>query len=153
MHDAKAHFSLAATLGIYLLLPLGMNGLIFGLGWSTPRPSNPMLPPGWAVGSIWMLLFAAMGTARWLCESAALSGRAAHWIDALAILCLLYPLYTLGLRSDTIGLAGTIVTAIFAAAVIAKAQQASRPAAALTSAVLLWLVYAGIATARGLRKA
>jgi hypothetical protein len=58
--------SLAANLALYLVPPLLLNGIIFGLGWDRDSTPNPYLPPGWAVGSIWMLLFAAMGTASWL---------------------------------------------------------------------------------------
>ena len=142
--------SLALTLTIYLLTPLAMNGLIFGLGWATPHPANPLLPPGWAVGTIWMLLFAAMALSRWLVLSN--SPAMANAVDALAFLCLIYPLYTLGLSSDRIGLAGTIVTALLAIAVVAGLARRCARAAALTSAVLAWLIYAGVATAIGLER-
>jgi tryptophan-rich sensory protein len=127
--------SLAPTLTIYLLTPLAMNGLIFGLGWATSRPTNPLIPPGWAVGTIWMLLFAAMGLARWLVRGS--SPAMAIAVDALAFLCLIYPLYTVGLSSDRIGLAGTIVTALVAIAVVAGLAPRCARAAALTSA-LCW---------------
>jgi len=140
--------SLAVTIAVYLVAPLAMNGVIFGLGWATPHPANPMLPPGWAVGTIWMLLFAAMSLARWLVRGD--PPAMAYAVDALAFLCLIYPLYTLGLSSDRIGLAGTIVTALVAIAVIVGLARWCARAAALTSAVLVWLIYAGVATAVGL---
>jgi tryptophan-rich sensory protein len=141
--------SASLTLAIYLLAPLAMNGIIFGLGWATPHPANPLLPPGWAVGTIWMALFAAMGISRWLVR--AKSSALAHAVDALAFLCLIYPLYTLGLSSDRIGLAGTIVTALLAAGVVIRLARRCARATALTSAVLIWLIYAGIATGIGLQ--
>jgi len=150
MKSSAPPTSLALTLVIYLLTPLAMNGIIFGLGWATSSPANPLIPPGWAVGTIWMLLFAAMGFARWLVRGK--SPAMAHAVDALAFLCLIYPLYTLGLSSDRIGLAGTIVTALVAAGVIVGLARKCARAAALTSAVLAWLIYAGIATAVGLER-
>jgi len=150
MKSSAPPASLAATLALYLLTPLAMNGIIFGLGWATTHPSNPLLPPGWAVGTIWMLLFAAMGYARWLVRGK--SPAMAHAVDTLAFLCLIYPLYTLGLSSDRIGLVGTIVTAIVAIAVVARLARWCARAAALTSAVLAWLIYAGVATAIGLER-
>jgi tryptophan-rich sensory protein len=150
MADTARPITLPANLALYLLTPLIMNGIIFSLHWSTataPHP-NPMLPPGWAVGSIWMLLFLAMGLARWLARL--ISAPSARWIDALAILCLLYPLYTAGLSNDTVGLIGALHTAGFAAFILTRLQRVSKLAALLTSLVLLWLLYASTALAFGL---
>jgi len=135
--------SLALTLTIYLLSPLLLNGIIFGLHWDTPHPANPMLPPGAIVGSIWMLLFLAMGIARWLVAQR--NAASAKWPDALAIACMLYPLYTAGLRSLTIGFWGTVVTLILAAAVLLRVRPIRISAAALIVPVIVWLAYAGTA--------
>jgi tryptophan-rich sensory protein len=151
MADDARPITLPANLALYLLTPLVMNGIIFSLHWSpvasAPHP-NPMLPPGWAVGAVWMLLYLAMGVARWLTRL--ISPPAARWIDALAILCLLYPLYTAGLSNDNSGLLGALLTAGFAAFVLTRLQRVSKLAALLTSLVLLWLLYASTALAFGL---
>ncbi|SEF99798.1 TspO and MBR related proteins [Bryocella elongata] len=135
--------SLALTLAIYLLSPLLLNGIIFALHWDTPHPANPMLPPGAIVGSIWMLLFLAMGLARWL--AAQRNAAIARWPDALALACMLYPLYTAGLRSLTIGFWGTVATLILAAAVLLRVRPIRTSAAALIVPVIVWLAYAGTA--------
>jgi tryptophan-rich sensory protein len=151
MADTARPVTLPVTLAFYLVTPLALNGLIFCLHWPSTTAAthaNPMLPPGWAVGSIWLLLFLAMGTGRWLARL--ISPPAARWIDTLAILCLLYPLYTVGLSNDQIGLIGALVSATYAAYAIFGLQRVSKIAAILTSLVLIWLVYASAALAYGL---
>ena len=50
-----------------LALVLGLNALVYGLGWNDDAGAEPSYaPPGVAVGAIWVLLFALMGIARWL---------------------------------------------------------------------------------------
>ena len=106
---------LAANLVVFVGLPVVLNGVIFGLGWNRASGPNVGIPPGWFVGSMWVVLFAGMGLARWLLLRAA-TGRAeqrrVEWVSLLAFLCLLYPLYTVGLRDDRVGLVGNVVTAV-----------------------------------------
>ncbi len=140
--------SLGANLAVFLLSPLLLNGVIFSLRWDRSAVPNPYLPPGWVVGTIWMLLFAAMGTARWLL----LKAGAPTWpVTMLAVLCMLYPLYTEGLRNDRTGLAGALVTGVVALYAVGKAGPESSAAAGLLSPVVLWLGYASAALWRGLR--
>ena len=147
----KTRPSLAATLAVYILAPLALNGIIFTLGWQGSAPKNPMLPPGWVIGLIWMLLFTGMGIARWILTRG-LNPRVARWVDGLALLCLAYPLYTLGLRSIGIGLAGAIVTALLAFALTARVWRESRTASLLIACVALWTLYAETALASGLHR-
>jgi tryptophan-rich sensory protein len=142
--------SLAGNLAVFLLLPLVLNGLIFGLGWNGPARAMAGIPPGWVVGSLWMLLFAGMAVARWLLlrEAVTRNERAvSEWVSALAFLCLIYPLYTVGLSNERIGLIGNSLTAMVAIVVAARAWRVSRAAAGCVSAVVLWLLYAAGATA------
>lgn len=134
--------------------PLLLNGVIFGLGWNRPRAKSAGIPPGWVVGSLWLLLFAGMGAARWQLEDASPSlfrERRSEWVSLLAFLCLIYPLYTGGLRDDRIGLGGNIVTAAVGFAATERVAHRSRAAALLLVPTCAWLTYAGIATARALR--
>jgi len=125
-----------------------LNGIIFGLGWNGNTAPSPYLPPCWLVGTIWMVLFTAMGAARWIL----VRGNSGTWpVSLLAFLCMIYPLYTLGLSSEKIGLAGSIATAAVAIWVVARLARGSRTAAALTSLVLAWLVFASIELARTMR--
>lgn len=144
---------LAANLGVFVGLPLVLNGLIFGLGWNRAGGMQVGLPPGWVVGSLWVVLFAGMGTARWLLLRAARGReeqRRAEWVSLLAFLCLLYPLYTAGLRDDRVGLVGNVLTAVVAVAVAVFAWKRVRAAGVWLAAVCAWLVYAAGATAYGI---
>ncbi len=138
---------LTANLVVFVGLPLVLNGVIFGLGWQRPSGPQPGLPPGWVVGSLWLVLFAGMGVARWLL----LRARAgAEWVSLLALLCLLYPLYTAGLRNDRVGLVGNVVTLVVALGVAVYAWRRVRVAGACVTAVCAWLLYAATATAYGI---
>jgi benzodiazapine receptor len=149
--SSLSRHSLAATLAVYILAPLALNGIIFTLGWQDAAPKNPMLPPGWVIGLIWMLLFAGMGIARWILTRG-LDPRVARWVDGLALLCLIYPLYTLGLRNVAIGLAGAIITAVVALAITVRVWRESRTASLLIACVALWTLYAETALASGLHR-
>jgi tryptophan-rich sensory protein len=143
-------FSLAGNLAVFIVLPLVLNGVIFGLGWNreTAASKGQMagIPPGWVVGTIWMLLFTAMGVARWLLIRRG-AGRLVEGPSLLAFLCLLYPLYTAGLRNDSVGLVGNIVTAAVALPVAVLVWRWSRAATGCLAAVCAWLLYAAGATA------
>jgi tryptophan-rich sensory protein len=115
----------------------------------------PGLPPGWVVGGIWMVLFAAMGVARWLLLRRGVergAGLAAAGVALLGFLCLLYPLYTIGLSNDRAGLVGNVITLLVALAVAVLSWRLSRAAGACIVAACLWLTYAGAVTANGLAR-
>jgi tryptophan-rich sensory protein len=144
---------LAANQVVFVGLPLVLNGVIFGLGWD--RASGPQvgIPPGWIVGALWVVLFAGMGTARWLLLRAARrheDQQRAEWVSLLAFLCLLYPLYTLGLRDDRVGLVGNLITAVVGIGVSVFAWRRVRAAGVWLAAVCAWLLYAAGATAYGI---
>jgi tryptophan-rich sensory protein len=145
--------SLAGNLAVFIVLPLVLNGVIFGLGWdrTTGAAKGQMagIPPGWAVGAIWMLLFTAMGAARWLLIRRN-AGRLVEGPSLLGFLCLLYPLYTAGLQNDSVGLVGNLVTAAVAVPLAVLVWRWSRAATGCLAAVCAWLVYAAGATAYGL---
>ncbi|WP_263377307.1 tryptophan-rich sensory protein [Granulicella paludicola] len=145
--------SLAGNLAVFIVLPLVLNGLIFGLRWDrdTQAAKGQMagIPPGWVVGAIWMVLFTAMGLARWLLIRRN-AGRLVEGPSLLGFLCLLYPLYTAGLQNDSVGLVGNIVTAAVALPLAVLVWRWSRAATGCLSAVCAWLVYAAGATAYSL---
>ncbi len=145
MEHKQRMSGLAANLAVFVLVPLALNGVIFGLGWDRAGEPMPGIPPGPVVGTIWVVLFAGMGIARWYLLRARQGG--AEWVSLLAFVCLLYPFYTAGLRDDRVGLVGNLVTAALAVAVAVIAWQRCRAAGACISAVCVWLLYAGAATA------
>ena len=150
----KAKKNLSTNLAVFVGAPLVLNGIIFALGWNRPRAKAAGIPPGWAVGSLWLLLFAGMGAARWQLESASTSlfrERRSEWVSLLAFLCLTYPLYTEGLQDDRIGLGGNIVTGLVSCVAVERVAHRSRTAALLLLPTCLWLGYAGYATTRAIR--
>jgi hypothetical protein len=95
-----------------------------------------------------VVLFAAMGVARWLLLRVGRGG--AEGVSLLAFLCLLYPLYTAGLSNDRVGLVGNVVTAVVGVVVGVAAGLRSRVAGGCVAAVCAWLMYAAGATAYGI---
>jgi tryptophan-rich sensory protein len=144
--------SLTANVAVFVLVTLALNGVIFGLGWDRASTPSPGIPPGWIVGAIWVLLFAAMGVARW----AMLRRPGRRWIaelpTLLGFLCLIYPLYTSGLSDDRVGLIGNVLTAAVAVPIALAAWWRSRVAGWCISAVCAWLVYAAAAVGDGLHR-
>ncbi|MGA7158071.1 MAG: TspO/MBR family protein [Acidobacteriaceae bacterium] len=137
--------SLWGNLLVFVGLPLVVNGVIFGLGWERGGGPQPGLPPGWVVGTIWVVLFAGMGVARWLLLRAAMTRgeeRRAEWVSLLGLICLLYPFYTAGLRDDRVGLVGNLVTLAVAVGVCRFAWRRVRVAGVWLLAVCVWLAYA-----------
>ena len=147
---------LVANVAVSLFVVLVTNGLIFGLGWDTSSPKTaPSLydPPGWFIGVVWTVLFALMGAARWRILKSGGKNAAFHarLVVGLIVFCLIYPFYTLGLRSILIGLIGNVATAIFAAWIIAQIKTSSRTAAVFVSPVVAWLSFATFLTVRMLQ--
>jgi tryptophan-rich sensory protein len=144
---------LGANLTLFLVPPLLLNSVIFGLGWNRTSAALPGLPPGWVVGALWMLLFAGMGVARWLLVRDGMDRgvrAAAAAVLLLGFLCLIYPLYTLGFSNDRAGLVGNLITLLVAVPVLLLALRRSRAAAGCISAVCLWLSYAATVTGYGI---
>ena len=142
---------LAANLAVFVGMPVLVNGLIFGLGWGRSSGPQPGLPPGWVVGTIWVVLFAGMGVARWLLLRAARSHGEqwrAEWVSALAFLCLLYPLYTSGFSNKFDGLVGNVVTWVAAVPIALYVFRRSRVAGLCLAPLVVWLGYAAWVTAR-----
>jgi len=154
MSDGQPVMSgLAANLAVFVGAPLVVNGLIFGLGWARTDGPQAGLPPGWVVGVIWVVLFAGMGTARWLLLRTAwvdVEQRRVERVTLLAFVCLLYPLYTAGLQNERVGLVGNILTLWLARAAAVYAWRRVRAAGWCLFAVCAWLLYAAGATAYGI---
>ena len=104
------------------------------------RPPLAPAPPGWVVGAVWTVLFAALGATYGVAvRRNDLAGR--QLVVALLLLCAAYPAYTIGLRDAGIGLAGNIITALAALAVGARTARYGTSGAA-PFAVVAWLTYA-----------
>lgn len=126
---------------------LVVNGLIFGLGFagpSNPPPPSSHLPPDWVIGAVWTVLFCGLGVARYALLRVN-AGRDALLVTALAVFCLMYPFYTLGLRSARIGFIGNIATIVAALLIAGFCLRHSRAAAACSTAVAAWVTFATLA--------
>jgi tryptophan-rich sensory protein len=141
--------SLAGNLVLFIGGCLAANALIFGLGFASST-SQAGDPPGWLVGTAWTLWFALFGVAHWLLGGEGLQfARARLGVELLAILCLLYPLYTMGLSNQVIGLVGNTFTALVTAGLVWWLWPLNRPAALLVLPVIPWLAFASWTILRG----
>lgn len=149
MNQMKTVYRRLAFVLIPLAAAAAMNGAIFGSGWNrrdqdadSPLRSR-VLPPGWAVGTIWAILFGLLGFAM------ALSFEARDHLTlgaygALALVCLVYPLYTAGLRLAH-GIIGNLAT-LLAAFLVGMLASARRPSTLpYLAPLLLWLAYVNLA--------
>jgi tryptophan-rich sensory protein len=120
--------------GIAILSAVAVNGII---QWINPgEMSNPgdvpLQPPGYVIGIIWIVLFAAMVSARWLLIANPLNTRHTRGLLLwLLLLCLAYPFYTFGLRNNVIGLMGALSILVPAVFFVIQASSISRLAAGL----------------------
>ena len=147
--------SLALHVLATILITVAVNGLVFGLGWAGAAPdaarNNWLLPPGWVVGTVWLVLLALVAVAYWLLASAddRRGKTLAPWLLALIAVCLAYPFYTFGFRSIAMEMIGNVVTIAGAAVLTVLALRSSRLAAGLICLVVIWVSYATFATLAG----
>jgi len=137
---------LAANLAIAFIVAALANAVVFALnrGEDLAAPTYPFMPPGYVIGIVWVCLFLFLGAARWLVlGDGDRPYRGGLWIWGLLLICAAYPVYTLGLRSLDIGLAGNIATAILSIWIALHIRRRSRLAAALVSMVAVWVTFAG----------
>lgn len=146
---------LALNIGVALGAVLLTNLLILLFNPSqmtTPAETYRFEPPGWVIGLVWTLLFAALGLSRWLILGTRVGQtKGADWIVLLLLLCAAYPFYTLGLRSPVMGLIGNAVTCVFALWVANRVRQRSVTAAWLISSVAAWVAFASVLIVEQLR--
>lgn len=134
---------LIANATAFVVAALVINGVIFALGWNlTPSATRPpLIPPGPVVGTVWTLLFALMGAARWawLRDTPGDDRGWRVWTPvALAVGCLAYPFYTGGLANQTSAYIGTVVTLAAAIVIAGLLYRRSPLAAGLIVPTALW---------------
>jgi tryptophan-rich sensory protein len=145
---------LISNAGMAILSALAVNGIIELINPSEMASAGdvPLQPPGYVIGIIWTLLFAAMGSARWLLvanTSNTLGVR--RLLLGLLLLCLAYPFYTFGLRSNVIGLIGALSIIALGVAFVIQVRGISRLAAGLVSLVIGWVSFASFLIIEQLR--
>lgn len=105
------------------------------------QPRTRLLPGGAVIGMVWSALFACFGVAH-----ARLRGhpREQHAIDVLWLLCVAYPLYTGGMRSRALTLAGNAVVGAAAVSAAAEAGRVRPDAGRLIWPAIPWVIWATI---------
>ncbi len=151
--DRPDRTGLIFNTGIAVSSALLANGLIALVNpgeMSSPGSVN-LQPPGYVIGFVWLVLFAAMGSARWLLLTKPVDTiPARRLILYLLLFCLSYPLYTLGLKSAVLGLLGNLLTIAFAIYVVIRVRRISPLSAALVSPVIVWVGFASFLVAEQL---
>ena len=139
----------APTVAVFVAACIVMNGLIFAMGWQDQSASGRgLLPPGWVIGLVWIGLFAGLGFAYWRLGRHGLhDGHGRQWILWLAAWCLAYPLYTAGLSSRSLSLAGNVATIALALVLAVWLWPHERTSAALVASIAVWVAYATVGLA------
>jgi translocator protein len=130
-----------------------INGLIFGLGWSSvDKPAlldstvlPAFTPPGYAFGIIWTVLFALMGTARWFVGKGTdliVAQQHQQLVLILIVFCLVQPLYSTAINSRFGGILGTVGAVILSVFTLLTIRNSSEVAALLVIPVSIWTIYA-----------
>jgi tryptophan-rich sensory protein len=94
-----------------------------------------------------------MGVARWLLLTKPMDTiRARRLILVLLLFCLAYPVYTLGLKSEILGLGGNLLIIALSLFVVTRLSSISRLAAGLVSLVMVWVSFASFLVVEQLRQ-
>jgi tryptophan-rich sensory protein len=132
-------------IGFWVLLALLMNGAIYYFGWNaTNAPSEGIMPSGYVIAIIWLVLFGFMGAARWVMqEKPGDEAKVLRWaLTGILVLCLLWPLYTLALKNPIAGLIGSAITFLLSLATTWRLWLRTKSAAFLMMLPTLWLACA-----------
>jgi tryptophan-rich sensory protein len=139
---------LLASIAVTVVVAGLFFGILSALHLNAPVPARwpSFAPPGPAIGAIWIVLFAAMGAARYL---AATSGRTSARTDSWAVvgllaLCLAYPLYTHLISGHATELVGNTISFIYALWLVARLRGPSPVAAAFIGVVAAWIAFATV---------
>jgi tryptophan-rich sensory protein len=130
-----------------LVLAVVANLVIYLTGWSREDPAYDAVafgPPGWVVGTVWLVIFPMWSQARWTAYHTGPAGRReSWWASALIAWSLAYPIVVVFL--DTAGSAWMNVASLVLAALTAwRLSTVSKSAAAWVLPSLAWLTFASI---------
>lgn len=137
-----------SALGVLVGVLVNLVIVLTGVGEDAPDAADPGPINGIIyaiVPFVWVALFAAIGTAIMLLRDRGSDARVATWAAVLLLAnCALYPVYTLGFTSMSLGLAGNIFTAVLAAFGAGASYRLVPPASALLLPVILWVSLASL---------
>ena len=152
----------ALYIAVPIIAAVLMNALIYGMGWNDDasksnekkvngpvRNDNTMLPPGWVIGFVWVIVLGCLGYVYFL-----LSSNVKWWgggaVLFIIVWCLMYPVLTGGLRKNIgpIMNTATLILSFGAAlAVCMTTDGGRRDALWFMTPLLLWVSYVNIADA------
>jgi tryptophan-rich sensory protein len=148
------HLTAAMKAALFVLagiaLAIAGNGLVFYFGLGSTGARKLLTPAGWEwvdkiVAFVWVGLFAMLAMGAWCAfNSSRPTGKTdALLIWGLLIICLLYPVYTLGFQVVP-GLIGNIVVLLLSCGLCIFVRRSSLIAAASIVPVIVWLSVATI---------
>jgi translocator protein len=143
--DQKNYTSLFLNITMAVALCLAINAVIFGSGWDASDTDAQIwfAPPGYVVGTVWVILFGLIGAARYLLNASGEAAKGAkNWLVILLLFCLAYPIYTIGFNSELIGFFGNLATIALTIFVFIKTRKFSKSAALLLVPIVLWVSFA-----------
>ena len=149
--NQKNSISFLLNVLIAVALCLGINAIIFGSGWFVTDDAADkavwFAPPGYVVGTVWVILFALIGAARYLLnEFGEAAAGAKNLLIGLLLFCLAYPIYTIGFTSRLLGLIGNMATIALTIFIITKVFKFSKTAAYLLIPIIIWVGFASLLT-------
>lgn len=139
-------WSIAAPVLAAVFVNIGM----YSLNWrgAVTSRSNRYLPPGWVVGSVWVILLGLLGYAHFLAQSQRRHS-AAFALLVLIMWCIAYPLLTLWISTAVMDVLSLIVA--WAVAVIVHAS-VGLPCTFYLAPTLAWVSYVAITDSISLSK-
>ena len=108
--------------------------------------ANKLLPPGWAIGLVWVAIFALLGWSHWLLVANGNTDVSWILVGILAI-CLAYPFYTMGFDMRYVQYADLASLIVIFSGAIGIATANNVPAFLCIVPLLVWLSYVNIVDA------
>lgn len=146
---SRDQIGLLKHIAVFVGATIAVNGIILGLGFGRGSDAVTRLwwaPPGWAIGTIWVALFALYAVAHWILLQHGESGRrAARWVRTIAIWDLAYPFLTNGF-DPRLGAWLNLVTVLFTILLLWRVRRDSRMACAWLLPSLAWVCFATVLT-------
>lgn len=135
--------SLVLNILLPILAAVVVNAIIFYFKWNRDNGRGvtyKYLPPGWMVGSIWIVLLGLLGYVRWMVRN---DTPAQSTVTFLIVFCVMYPFYTLGLK-DNIGRVMNVITLIVAFSSALVVLNVNINAMTAMIPLLMWASYVNI---------
>lgn len=96
---------------IPIVAAIVVNACIFLLKWNENSTRNPLLPPGYIIGLVWIIIFGILGLLHY--KLYPLYFYASWAVVSLIMFCLLYPFMTAGLSNSKWSKILNLMTLVF----------------------------------------